>query len=97
MRISLELNMESNLLSSLMIKESFNFCFFSDIKTESESEDTIKLLWLLSEMISSARSIAWASAEKKWSFHLKELFFIILFKMAGQAVLSLSLAPSLNI
>ena len=56
--ISVELNMESNLLSSLMLNGSSCIIFFR------ESEDIIKFLLLLQEMMSYARSIAAASFEK---------------------------------
>ena len=47
-----------------MIKGSSSFIFLSDVKTESMSENIIKLLWSLSKMLSSAKSIARASVEK---------------------------------
>ena len=59
LRISLELDIESNQLRSLIIKGflSVFILFFNDIKTESESEEMIKYSWLLLEMTSCARSI----------------------------------------
>ena len=92
-RVSLELNLKSNLLSSLMIKGSSLFC---DIKTESEYENIIKFLWLLSEIISSAWSIAWASTEKKELYFVRSFLIIFLSKIAMHTVLSLSLEPSVK-
>ena len=51
------MNLESNLLSSLMIKGSSSFLIVCDIKSENVSEDMIKILYLLPEMISSAKFI----------------------------------------
>ena len=59
--IFLELNIESNLLSSLIIKESFSSFYFV-------SEDIIKYLWLLSDFMSSMMSVVWASAKKMEPF-----------------------------
>ena len=79
-RISLESNMESKLFSSLMIKGSSSFIIFSDIKTESETENIIKILWLLSKMMSSTMFIAWSLAEKMELSFRRVFPMIFLFK-----------------
>ena len=57
-------NIESSLLSSLTINVFSKFLFFSDVKTESESENIIFFLCLSLEMMLKARSIAHTSAVK---------------------------------
>ena len=86
-RISFVLDMESNLLRSLMIRGSSSFLFLNDSKTESESENMIYLLCLFSEMIFSARSIAQVSAVNMELSFGRAFLMILLFEMAAHPVL----------
>ena len=72
--ISLQLDMESSLLNSLMIRGFSSFLFPNDSKIEDESENMVYFLCLLLEMMLSARSIGWASAEKM-EFSIERAFF----------------------
>ena len=62
--IFLRQDIESSLLSSLTINDFSGFLFFSDVNTESESENMINLLCLSLEMMLRAMSIAHTSAMK---------------------------------
>ena len=95
-RIFLELNIEFNLFKSLMIWGSSSFLFLCDSKTESKSENMIKLLCLLSEIILGARSIAQVSGVKK-ELSIGKDFLTVLFKMAVHIVLLPLLEPSVKI
>lgn len=62
--ISLSLVIESSLLSNLTINGFSSRLFFTDVSTESESENMINLLCLSLEMMLRASSIAQVSAVK---------------------------------
>ena len=61
-----------------------------------QSEDIIKILWLLAEMISSHGSILQASSVKMGLSFGKAFLIISLFKMASHAVLLWSLESSVK-
>ena len=63
---------------------------------ESESENMINFLCLLFKMMLRARFIAQASAVKMNLFIGRAFLTIVLFKTVTQAVLSLSLEPSVK-
>ena len=95
--IFLWLDIESSLLSSLTINGFSRFLFFSDVKTESESENMINLLYLSLEMMLRARSMAHTSAVKMELFVGRAFLWMVLLRTAAHAVLMLSLEPSVNI
>ena len=92
--ISLLFDIESNLLNSLIIREFSSFWLLNDGKMESESENMIIVFCLLFEMMSRARSIA--RAERIELFVGRAFLIIVLFKTGEQAVLLLSLEPSVK-
>ena len=94
--ISFLIDIESNLLNSLMIKGFWNFLFLNDSKTKSESENIINFLCLLFEMMLIAWSIAWASAVKIELSLGRAFLRTVLFKTAMHAALPLSLDPSVK-
>ena len=85
-------DVECSLQSSLIISgcSSF-FLLFNNNRTESGSENMINFLCFSFEIMSSAKSIAQASAVKIELSIGRTFVFIILFKTAVNAVLSLSL------
>ena len=72
-----------------MIKESSSFVFFFFSSNDSDSENMIKFLQLISEMFTST-CIARASAVKMELSFGTPFLIIVLSKMAAQAILSLS-------
>ena len=95
--ISLWLNIESSLLSSLTLNGFSSFLFLSDVNTESKSENMIDLLCLFLEMMLRARSMAHTSAVKMELFIGRAFLLIVLLRTAAYAVLLLSLELSVNI
>ena len=67
MIISLWLDIEFSLFSSLIINGFSSILFFNDVNTENESENVKYLLYLFFDIILRARSIAQIAAIK-WSF-----------------------------
>ena len=97
MIISLWLDIESSLFSSLIINGFSSILFFNDVNTECESENMIYLLYLFFDIISRARSKAQISAvEMELSFG-RHFLRIVLLGTAAYAVLLLSFEPSVNI
>ena len=94
--ISLWLDIESHLLSSLTINGFSSFLFLSDVNTESESANMINLLRLFSEMMVRARSMAHASAVKMELFIGRAFLWMVLLRTVAHAVLLLSLEQSIN-
>ena len=76
--IFLWLDIESSLLSSLTINEFSSFLFFSDVKTDSESENLINLLCFSLEMILGQGQ--WQILLKwRWRFSLERLSCVCCF------------------
>ena len=92
--ISLLFNIESNLLNSLIISVFSSFLLLN--KTESKSENIINFLCLFFEMMLRAMSIARTSAVKMELTIGRTFLIIVLSKTTVQAVLSLSLEPSVK-
>ena len=97
MIISLWLDIESSLFSSLIINEFSSILFFNDVNTESESENIIYLLYLFFDIISRARSMAQISAVKMELSLGRPFLRIVLLRTAVHAVLLLSFEPNVNI
>ena len=94
--ISLWLDIESSLLSSLTINGFSSFLFLSDVNTESKSENMINLLCLFLEMMLRARSMAYTYAVKLELFIGRAFLWMILLRIAAHAVLLSSLEPTVN-
>ena len=96
-KLFLWLDFESGLLSSWTINgfSSF-FLFFSDVNTESESENMINVSCLSLKMILRARSIAHTSAVKMELSIGREFLWIILFRTAAHVILLWSFKPSVK-
>ena len=93
MIISLWLDIESSLFSSLIIKGFSSILFFNDVNTESESEN---MIYLLFDIILRAKSMAQIFAIKMKLSLGRPFLRIVLLRTAAHAVLLLSFKPSVN-
>ena len=87
--ISLWLDIESSLFSSLIINGFSSILFFNDVNTESESENMIYLLYLFFDIISRPRSVAQISAVKMELSLGRPFLRIVLLITAAHSVLFL--------
>ena len=83
MIISLWLDIESSLFSSLINNGFSSILFFNDVNTESESENMIYLLYLFFNIISRARSMAQISAVKMELSFGRPFLRIVLLRIAA--------------